>query len=192
MKRLLAGAVVAMSVACGGPGNVSGTVSGTTFTVNDAIFASMKDAQTGAESGALIVLASVADVCTTMKAKKDPKNASAVGVALMHMDAQGKSLPLVAGDYPILDLSTMTSPPSFFASVVFTNTDATCKDMMAEGKSQAASGTVKLTAYDAKAGGKAEGTFDVVVGSQGDKVTGSFGATFCDYTPKDGETTTCE
>ena len=44
----------------------------------------------------------------------------------------------------------------------------------------ARAGQVLLDAIDARAGGVAEGSFDVNVGVQDDRVSGNFRATFCD------------
>lgn len=172
MKRILAVLVVAGVTACGGPGSIEGKIDGKTFEVNDAIVASSEDT-------VMIALVNLTDACSSLKSKTEPKNLSGLMIMLAGFDSAGKPRPVVAGEYEVVDFDKITTHPPRVAAAFALKTDGQCKDTIEDDRAEAVSGTVKLTSIDLKAGGSAEGTFEFVFGPQKDKVSGSFGASYC-------------
>lgn len=188
MKRItfvLAAAVVLS--ACGGPGHMDGTVAGINLSVKDAIFTLIKDTS-GNTTGMFVVMADKPDLCTTVKANRQPKELTGVMFSMVqYTDAAGVLAPDVA-DYTVIN----TTPPrgGHYAGALFAHTDANCTSTIAATAGTGSSGLVKLTSMKAETGGTASGTFDVTFGTS-DKVTGSFNAAFCDVQTL-GSSANCE
>jgi hypothetical protein len=188
MKRIaFLWATAGFLVACGGPGHMDGTVAGINLSVKDAIFALIKDSN-GKSAGLFLVMADKPDLCTTLKANRQPKNLTGALFSMVHYTDTGMVLAPDTGDYTVIN----ATPPrgGRYASAFFTRTDANCTPTIAQAAGTGSSGLVKLTSLKSEPGGFASGTFDVTFGAS-DRVTGSFNAAFCDVTTL-GSNANCE
>ena len=188
MKRItfvLAAALVFS--ACGGPGHMDGTVAGINLSVKDAIFALIKDTS-GNTAGLYLVMADKPDLCTTVKANRQPKNLTGLVFSMVQYTDTATILAPDVGDYTVVN----STPPrgGRYAGAFFAHTDANCTSTIAPAAGTGSSGLVKLTSLKGETGGTASGTFDVTFGAS-DKVTGSFNAAFCDVTTL-GSNANCE
>jgi hypothetical protein len=165
-------------VACGGPGSVSGTVSGLSLAVQDAIFTPVKD-DDRKTIAALIILADKPNICDQMKANRQPKSATSMVLALIRL-SDSPQQPFLApdvGQYTVINSDPRAA--GNYAEARFSRTDATCSSTLSESAGTGVSGTVTVDSLKAEPGGKATGSFDITFGSN-DKVKGNFNAMFCD------------
>jgi len=179
MTRILLGlAVAAVLSACGGPGNMSGTVGGIQLNVKDSAFLIVKNQQ-GESVGMFLAMVDKPDICATLKANRNPKELTGVLFSMVRYTDQGTTLAPDVGDYTVIS----ATPPrgGNYAGAFFTHTDTNCTSTISNTAAQGSSGLVKLTSMKAEANGYASGTFDVTFGAS-DKVTGSFNAKFCELT----------
>lgn len=173
IRRAVAGLFLAVLAGCGA-GSVNGTVAGVSLSVADAIFAVLKNE--GKSTGLFLALTDKPDMCATLKANRSPKSATAIWFAMVRFSDSAVLAPDVA-DYTVAP--DKEPSPGAFAEAYFSRTDANCQQTLADAASKGKSGIVKVTALKPEANGKATGTFDVTFGA-GDKVTGSFNASYCD------------
>lgn len=182
MMRITLGLLAAVVLsACGGPGSMNGTVAGVELPVKDAMFAIIKDQQ-GKSAGMYLVMADKPDLCATVKANRQPKNLTALLFSMVRYSVTMGNVEVLApdvGDYTVIKSSPQSG--GNYAGAFFTHTDANCTSTLSSDATQASSGLIKLKSLKAEAGGSAAGDFDVTFGA-GDKVTGSFNASFCDVT----------
>jgi hypothetical protein len=172
-------------VACGGPGSVSGTVSGLSLAVQDSIFTPIKD-DDGKTVAAVIVLADKPNICGEIKANRNPKSTTSMVLALFRFSVSQQHLDFLApdvGQYTVIN-STPKGAGNY-AKATFSRTDANCSSTLSEAAGAGVSGTVTVDSLKAEPGGKATGTFDITFGSN-DKVKGNFNAVFCDVPPATG------
>lgn len=175
--KLIALLIAAVTLgACGGPGSFSGTVAGNPLAVRDAIFGLTRDAS-GRATTAVLVMADVPDICTSVKANRNPKGATYLAVALTRLTGLVLAPPDV-GDYTVTTFPTTSG--NYALSGAFIKNDPSCLNTIAAQSSGFKSGLIKIGSYRAEVGGGMSGTFDVTVGNQDDKATGSFSARFCD------------
>ena len=165
---------------CGG-GSVSGTVSGVSLNVQDSIFLVIKD-DAGKTQWVNVFLADKPNLCDTLKANRLPKSATTLGFTLVNVKVEnnkGTYLAPDVGSYTVTDSITQSG---LFASTGFSRTDANCTDSLTAAASTGKSGLVKVTNLKAEPSGNLTATFDVSIGTQADKLTGSINARFCDVT----------
>lgn len=184
MKRLMLVPMVAM-VGCSG--SMSGTVGGISLSVSDAIFAVLKD-DAGKSIAAFIVMADKPKICESLKANREPKTATALALTVYRFSATDYLAPDV-GEYTVVDANP-TSAGSY-ASANFSHTDSNCTNTLANSAANGKSGLVKLTSLKGETNGNASGTYDITFGA-GDKVTGSFNASYCDISKLPATTPNCE
>lgn len=176
MRKLIAAVSLVAMVGCSG--SVNGTVGGVSLSVADAIFAVFKD-DAGKTQGLLVVMADKPNICTALKANREPKSATSLSFSLFRVNDSFEILAPDVGDYTVKE-PPVTSAGSF-AYANFARTDSNCTNTLSSSASTAKSGLVKLTALKAESNGTASGTIDMTIGA-GDKITGNFNATFCDIT----------
>jgi|CXWL01.1.fsa_nt_gi hypothetical protein len=165
-------------VACGGAGSVNGKVAGNALSVVDSAFLLFKE--NNKITSAAVILSDKPNLCTTAKANRDTKNSTYLIIGLYRYvdDGAGGLSPVSpdVGDYSVVQPTRAGT----YAGALFGKSDASCTTTVGATQSAAQSGTVKVTAFKPEANGSAVGTFDITVGTQNDKVTGSFNALFCD------------
>lgn len=184
MKKLFSSMVVMASVACGGAGDVSGTIAGATLSVNDGLL--WQQTSDGMTMG-IVVLTDMSNACEKAQTNKVTKGASGLGITLAELTSDGKMIAPTVGEYNIVSGNGM--PSGKFAGVTFfKNAADSCADSIAENQGSASSGKITVTKYDAATG--AEGTFELNF-SAGEKVTGSFNVASCAVTMASAEPT-CE
>jgi hypothetical protein len=168
--------VLVLALGCGGPGSFNGEVAGNKLAVNDAAFMPVTD-DTGATIAAYLVMADIPDICATLRANRESKNATYVA-SLVFRTQGSTALSPDKGTYTVVDLSSL--PPPDFAVIAFVKTDANCFNVVAADRAIGRSGTMDIERIEFKTGGSMTGKFDVTFGSQNDNVTGTFNASFCD------------
>lgn len=179
MKRILV-AVMVVAGLSGCIGNsFNGTVLGNNLPVADAVFALLRDG-TGKSLGLSVILSDKANICSTLKANRVPKSASGLGMTLFSVNAAGELLAPDKGDYTVISVDP-TSPGKYTWGS-FSKTDGNCTPILTAAQTEAKSGLFKVTDFKAETGGMLTGTFDITFGGQGDKVTGTVAATYCDLT----------
>jgi hypothetical protein len=179
MRKLALTLAAIMSAACS-PGSFSGTIVGTPLSVQDVIFAVLKTEQ-GKSAGMFVLMSDKPNMCASLKANREPKNATAVMFQLLRISANAEILAPEIGDYTVKPL-VAGSGAGNYAYSVFAKTDANCTEALSATNVVGQSGIVKVTALKAEANGTAAGTFDITYGTQNDKVTGAFNASYCDIT----------
>lgn len=176
-------------LACGNGGTFSGKVAGNELSVKDAVFTVTRSQ--GKIVTSTLILADIPDVCTLLKANRNPKSATAFGTAFIRTNANGDVLATDIGNYTVLaDLNGATAGNNV-ALAAFGRVDANCTNTLSAAQSNGKSGIIKVTEYNPAADGKMSGTFDITFGDQNDKVTGSFSADFCDV-PAFATASSCE
>ncbi len=167
---------------CGG-GSVTGTVSGISLAVQDSIFFVLKDDQ--GKTGALtVIMADKPNLCDTLKANRQPKSATSLFFYLYNVKIENGAVSLLApdvGTYTVADLQNLKTSGTY-AGTGFSKADANCTDSLTAASSTGKSGSIRLTTVKAEANGNLAGTFDVSIGTQTDKLTGTLNARYCDIT----------
>lgn len=179
MRKFLIGLSAILAVGCGGSG-VNGTVVGSTLSVKDTIFALLKN-DDGKSVGLLIAMSDQSGNCDKLKANRDPKNATTMLFVLVNRSDSAEPLAPDATDYTIKE-SVAGTDKGHLGEAYFAKTDANCTNTLQEKNTKGQSGLVKISKLDGSANGAANGTFDITMGTQLDKLTGSFSATYCDIT----------
>jgi len=172
-KFLVGASLVAALSGC--PGNVSGTVSGISLGVADTLFYVQKDTD-GKTIAFNTIIADKGNVCTTLKANRQPKSATFMQMILFRWADDGKNLAPDVGEYTVVD--TTPTKGGNWAYATFNHSDANCTNTLAASASSGKSGLIKVTGVNAANNGSISGTFDISFGS--DKVTGSFNGAYCD------------
>lgn len=170
---LVVGLFAAMLSGCAG--SVNGTVGGVNLSVADAIFAVLKD-DAGKSLAALVFLADKPKLCDSLKANREPKQATSLVLAMARYNANGEVLAPDVAEYTVNNSPTSGGD---YATGYFARTDANCTNTLANDAATGKSGLVKVTNFKGDSTGSANGTFDITFGS-GDKVSGNFNATYCD------------
>jgi hypothetical protein len=176
MNRVTTALAVVILSGCGG--SFSGTVNGLSLNVADSIFGLLKD-DDGKSAGLVLIMADQPNLCDKLKANREPKNSTAMTFLLFNVANDGSQLAPSTGDYTI----TSTLGPTTRGNIglaSFSKTDGNCTDTIQPANTTGQSGLVKLSSVNSSAGGQANGTFDITVGTQNDKVTGTIIANFCD------------
>jgi len=171
--------VLAAFSGCGG-GSVSGSVSGISLNAQDSIFFVIKD-DAGKTQYVSVVMADKPNLCDTLRANRLPKSATSLAFTLVNVKVEnrvGTYLAPDVGSYTVTDMEISQS--GLFAGSGFSRTDANCTDSLTASASTGKSGLVKVTNLKAEVNGNLSGTFDVSIGTQADKLTGSINARFCD------------
>lgn len=167
---------LAAAVGCGGPGSFNGTVTGLTLDVKSSAYLDAKDSN-GKVVGVVVFLTDQADICRSLEAGTEPKGMNAFAMEALVVDASGNLVAPASGSYEVFDPSTSPQTAGNFAIAVFAHLDSSCVNTVSNDKADGHSGTVHLDALTLEK--SASGSFDISMGSQGDHVTGSFDAAFC-------------
>jgi hypothetical protein len=177
LVKTLGGALAGLGmVACGGPGTVEGTVAGNALEVKSALTVSE-----GGVRNNIIFLSDKEGRCESALGGRRPKNETALGIALVRYDfstTPPSYLPIAPGDYRVQTDSNFSTNWTQYAVVEFGNGDANCEEMLSSDLRRAVSGLVTIASIDSS-GGITSGSFDLTIGKQGDRLTGSFDATAC-------------
>jgi len=181
MKQLAAVALAVFSVACGGS-SVTGTVSGKSFSIHDAIFATVDTTGNPATETLVVVMSSGSSTCADVGSNILRENTQAVVLEITKVN-QSATATVSTGDYVAKDLSSVSATDTnLLAGGLFTSYDGTCTSTIdatagAIQTTTASGSKVTLSSYTAKS--QAVGDFSVKVGSQSDAVSGHFSATYC-------------
>ncbi len=184
MKRiafLFAAALSVVSFLGCGAGSINGTVSGISLAVQDSIFFTAKSAD-GKTLGVITLMADKPNICDTLKANRQPKSATVLAFTLLNVkveNGRGTQLAPDVGSYTVVDTYSQSGN---YVSASFSRTDANCTASLTEAASSGRSGIVKITKLDSSPSGNLAGTFDVSIGTQADKLTGTINARYCDIT----------
>jgi hypothetical protein len=170
--------ILALAALTGCGGSFSGTVNGISLNVQDSIFGLLKD-EMGKSAGLVIFMADQPGLCDKLKANREPKNSTSMTFLLFNVSNDGMQLAPSTGDYTITSSLTATTRGNI-GIASFSKSDGNCTATIQPANTTGQSGIVKLSALNSSAGGQATGTFDITVGTQNDKVTGSIAASFCD------------
>ena len=175
--RMLGLGVIVVATGCGGPGSVNGTIDGTTINVQSAIFGEHMNSD-GTVANISIVLSDTPNACAVVKANQYRANATGAVIVAAREDQSGGFVPPTAGKYAIVETGQNITPPGNFAGINFFRSDSNCNDRMPSDYAVARDGL--LTIDKLELGSSVTGTFNVVVGPDQAKVTGSFTATYCE------------
>ncbi len=187
MNRLMMAVAALAMVGCSG--SMNGTVGGVSLNVADAIFAVLKD-DDGKSFAAIVAMSDKPKMCETLKANRQTKASTQIVFTMFRYNSSATEFlsPDVA-EYTVVD-----SPPTGggnYGNSIFTRNDSDCRQTVAEDAAKGKSGLIKLTGIKAENNGTANGTYDITFGA-GDKVTGSFNATYCDISKLPTATPNCE
>jgi hypothetical protein len=156
-----------MSIACGKAGSFTGTVSGKSLSVADAIFVEQASTGTPASDLALIVLSSTANACDDVTNNKQHKGLTILGLTLVAADPNSSTVAITTGTYEASTSNQTTKA----AGGLFEATDTSCQPTVT---AQVSGGTVTLTTFSKSL---AEGDFNLTIGT--DSVSGHFSAHQC-------------
>ena len=152
--------------ACSSPNEFIGRVAGQSLDVREALF--RRDG-----NGVVYVhLTDAPGLCQRLNSG----GGSAPGTTLFTIDLRGPlmSPEVIIGTYRV---NTNSSEP--MAEATFLKTDRAGNDVVDPPQGTAVGGLAILTALDTRVGGLADGRFDMTVGAQGDRIRGTFQATYC-------------
>ena len=174
LPRILCMASILSACGGGSPGSVTGVIHGTSFSISDAISATITNpGQTGPEQSAVILMSTTSNLCADLQATPvSHPNEKLIGIILIDVNGTTFNTPTAPGTYTIFQGSG--TPPAKAASFGASVLDATCKDVPTS-DATATTGTVTLSAVS---GNVFSGSFDVTLDS-GDHVTGSFDPEEC-------------
>lgn len=161
----------------GCPGSVSGTVSGIGLTVSDTIFYPVKD-NAGKTTNLIILLADKGNLCSMLKANRQPKSATGLQIVFYRWGTDNTVLAPDTGDYTVVPGGTSVSNGGNYAMASFMHFDANCSNTLSADAAAGKSGLVKLTSVNSAVNGSASGSFDITFGT--DRVTGGFSGAYCD------------
>lgn len=181
MPRLpVATLLLAVAAACGpsGPGITwNGTVGGFALQAQEA-FVTPLVGNDGQVRSAALTVTDRAGLCGQLKANRQPKGMTYAVLVLAQVDAVGNGFAPVAGDYTVFAPSAQL-PQGNVSQGFFAALDERCANKLATDTSTFVSGLVRLSTVRLDANGRARGTFDATVGTQQDRVTGSFDVPVC-------------
>lgn len=188
-KRVLLMACLALSAAaCGGGGSMNGKVDGHSLAVGDTLFAIGPSLYSNTVQALWIIMSSTGNTCDDIAANKTHKNMSELALTVFMVPPSGGTpSPPSPAAYPAQSVESITTLDAPAASTpvawaAFSMTDGTCQQVYqgaAGSKVGATGGTVDVKSFNAVSGGVATGTYKLVMGSQGDKISGDFAATYC-------------
>lgn len=172
MKTAFVCSLLSTLAACNPQNEFRGQVSGQSLNVREAIF------RRTSAGPVYIHLTDTSNICQRLGSEDlEFRNATVFTLVLIGAD---QSPQVQAGTYPVGG----TTRPA--ADGLFLKNDGEGELVVEPPQGTVVGGQVLLDAIDARAGGVAEGSFDVNVGLQNDRVTGNFRATFCDL-PQDSQ-----
>ncbi len=180
--------LAAVAIAVSGCNSFNGRVAGKELAVQDALF--FNYLINGQTVGATIILADRPRVCDSLKANRIPKNSNFAAITTFRVTSNGSIVPPDTGDYTVT--TVLTPSAGNFAYGQFNALDANCNQTLPDTSNQATSGLVKVTSYRPSEGGGMAGTFDITWGSQSDKSTGGFNATYCNLSTNFPSNPNCE
>ena len=168
MSRLSIAVVSLAALACGGPGNVKGSVQGHSLDVLEAAF-------TGTGQ---VVISDKADLCSRLKSRTSKPGETSLALSLTRFVAMQRS-ELDVGDYDVVRSVTVAMGDGRFGTATFVKLDETCGNTIdfTHGSGLGSIGLISVT------GAKhASGTFDISFGdpATAERITGSFDAPFCE------------
>ena len=171
-----------LAMGCGGPGSFNGEVSGHKLVVNDAVFAPFKD-HVGI-IGVYLVMSDGEELCTDLKANRVRRNTTAAGFNIFrtHESGSGTFLSPDKRTYTVVDILDRSPPPAAYTYCGFRKIDENCNYVLPDSSALGQSGTVDVESIAFENDGWMTGEFDVIFGTQNDRVTGSFNASYCDAT----------
>ncbi|HEX2574498.1 MAG TPA: hypothetical protein VH877_33435 [Polyangia bacterium] len=166
MKTAFVCSLLAPLAACNPPNEVRGQVDGQSLAVREAIFRKTS-------AGPIYIhLTDTTNLCQRLGAADlEFLNTTVLTLTLIGPDEDPQ---VRAGTYPV---ASTTRP---LADGLFIKSDSTGNLVVEPPKGTALGGQVVLDTIDARAGGVAEGSFELNVGVQSDRVSGNFRAVFCD------------
>jgi hypothetical protein len=132
--------------------------------------------------GATLALTDTADICADEKAGRERQNATYALISVFRTTGSAGGWTFLSPDratYTVVIDSNQAPPPNF-ATTLFWKNDANCNNVVADPYSWGQSGTVDVESIAFKPDGSMTGKFDITFGSQLDKVTGTFNASYCD------------
>ena len=130
----------------------------------------------------VVKLSDQADDCTLVGNNARRGGSSTLVLALFKLDGQGHAPAPDVADYIITDRTNPqnnTTQPGGFGSASLSQFTSTCEQQLADKQAVATSGTIHITALTSGADARAVGTFQLTIGTEGDKVSGSFDAVNC-------------
>ena len=153
---------------------LSGTFSGNTFSVADAIFENVTSSTMGPVTA--VVLTTGADACSDVSSGRSVSNAQYLLFSLREIDGASLSGSGVTapGVFTVIDPTVIPSPSTTanLATLSYEGDDSTCSALVT---SSGASGTITIAQVS---GSSLAGTFDIMMGN-GDHVIGKFDASSC-------------
>jgi hypothetical protein len=187
--RLLA-CVPALLFACGGPGQITGRVADQAIPVNDATFATDLEVQFGQTRFTIpfaLYMGDAEGVCEGLQENRRARNTTSVQLSLIRHDGRASFLPVTPGEYTVIPAfpQDLTQLPLRAALASIDRADETCANSLTREASTAMGGKVVLRTLKPEAGGQAWGSFELLVGTQSDRVLGDFTATFCKLETQD-------
>jgi hypothetical protein len=171
----------------GGPAQIGGTLGGSPFVAEDAIFAVVEASGLAFNGPSTdVFITDFPAACGKQQAGAGVAGGRALFIGLADVDGSGMAASAAApGTYTVV--SGSPSPSTHAAQLFYMRNGSDC--LRAE-QLKAASGMVVLTAVGATA---VAGSFDVMLSTSGERVTGSFSASSCTaFNPNATPVTTCQ
>jgi hypothetical protein len=166
MKTAFVCSLLSTLAACDSPNEFRGQVNGQPLSVREAIF------RRTSAGPVYIHLTDTSNLCQRLAVEDfEFLNTTVFTLVLIGPDENPQ---VKAGSY---QAGSTTRP---LADGLFVKNDNEGNFVVEPSNGTVIGGQVVLDAIDARAGGVAEGSFDVNVGVQNDRVSGNFRATFCD------------
>jgi hypothetical protein len=179
MKRLACFAAVALAVsACSPSGYLSGTIDGESIFVQDAVYVPMRDSRSGVVLAGMLMMSDQPELCRSVRGGHLPKKSEVLVLGTVRLTTGGYAPP-VEGDYSVLNATTTQSFGNFIIGAAV-RYDSSCTPRRAETHSLLSSGEVTIESLDLGRDGITEGSLDVDVGVQHDRLTGRFHAETCE------------
>ena len=167
---------------------MTGKIDGHSLSVGETLFAVGPSLYDSSVQALWVYMSSTRSRCADIAANKMHKNMSELQMTVFTVPpANGTPSPPSPAAYPaqtIENITTMEAPATStpVSWGAFSMTDSTCQQVYPGAlgsKVNVTGGTVTIKSFNAIAGGTASGTFTLVMGAQGDKVSGDFEAAYC-------------
>jgi hypothetical protein len=151
--------------------SISGTLSGTTLTIADAVAFDSSGLGVGGTGDLWVLLSKSSDMCYRLSSGARVGSSASLSFYLLQTDGFSRYVAATPGTYIVS--SNQPGANVQVAAALYTTTDSAC----APTDVTASNGEVVLNSVATTGGGITDGTFDFTFGT--DHVTGSFSAAFC-------------
>jgi hypothetical protein len=180
-SRFLLAALAVLAAACSPSGYLTGNIEGDAFVVRDAVFVPVRSPGGPVFNGALL-MSDTTDLCKTLRRGRVPSSSMMLAMSVWSLTSNGPRQP-IEGDYQVISGKLDSLGNIAFGTAL--EADSACASRKAAENLVLTGGHLSFESLDTGLDGRAEGSIDITVGTQRDRLRGRFNAEICEATTKD-------